>query len=99
LNDHSISTPLADPLRVLTAREVALVLGLHPITVWKWQATGKLPRPIKLARNETVWRAPDIAAWLDQKAQETAQQRLARKRDGSASKPRIAQPRWKPSGE
>jgi prophage regulatory protein len=58
------------------------VLGLHPISVWKWQATGRLPKPIKLGPRKTAWRASDLAAWLDLKEQES-QQRTARERDAA----------------
>jgi prophage regulatory protein len=96
LNDNTITKALADPIRVLSARQVADVLNLHPVTVWVWQSKGKLPRPIKIGPNKTVWRATDIATWLDEKARETAQQRVnARERDGSAMAAQTL-PRWKP---
>jgi excisionase family DNA binding protein len=55
----------ADPLRLLRAREVAELLGIHLITVYRWSREGKLPRPVKLARGHTAWRARDLEALLD----------------------------------
>ncbi len=66
------NTETADPsvavLQHLRAKQLAKLLSIHPITVWHWSRKGKLPRPIKLGPNVTVWRASDIAKWLEGKA-------------------------------
>jgi prophage regulatory protein len=59
---------LTDPLRVLRVDQVARLLSIHPITVWKWSKQGRLPKPIKLGSMTTVWRATDLAKWLESKA-------------------------------
>jgi predicted DNA-binding transcriptional regulator AlpA len=60
-----------DPCRVLRVKEVAVLLGLHPCTVWDWAAAGKLPKAIKISAGRSAWRARDISAWLDRKAAES----------------------------
>jgi prophage regulatory protein len=77
LLDDGDARMCVDRCRVYRVKELASLINLHPITIWRWQATGRLPKPIKLGPHTTVWRASDIAAWLDQKAQEP-QQRLPR---------------------
>jgi prophage regulatory protein len=58
----------ADPLRMMRVGEVATLLQLHPITVFKWSRTGKFPRPVQLGPQTVVWRATDVAAWIEAKA-------------------------------
>lgn len=55
---------LWDLCRLLRVREVALLLGVHEMTIWKWQREGKLPKPIKVGVDVTSWRAVDISEWL-----------------------------------
>lgn len=45
------------------------ILSLVPVgrsTWWRWCAEGKAPKPIKLGAKTTVWKAEDIAAFLEQ---------------------------------
>ena len=58
---------LDDPCRLLRAKEVAALLSIHPITVFRWAASGRLPKPIRLGPATTVWRARDLREWLDRK--------------------------------
>ncbi|HEV3204080.1 MAG TPA: helix-turn-helix domain-containing protein [Gemmataceae bacterium] len=48
----------------LTAREVALVLGISVRTVWRWHAQDKLPPPFRVGRI-IRWRARDLFAFLE----------------------------------
>jgi prophage regulatory protein len=61
---------LFDPCRLLRVHQVALLLGIHEMTVWKWQRVGKMPKPIKVGDNTTAWRATDISEWLAAKVKE-----------------------------
>jgi predicted DNA-binding transcriptional regulator AlpA len=54
----------SDPLQLMRARDVAALLGIHPITVWKWAKAGRMPSPVKLSANVTVWRRQEIEAWI-----------------------------------
>jgi excisionase family DNA binding protein len=50
--------------RLLTAREVAGVLGVSTETVLRWTRAGKLPA-IRLPGGAIRYRAEDVDAWLD----------------------------------
>jgi predicted DNA-binding transcriptional regulator AlpA len=65
-----------DPMRMLRVSRVAELLGVHPMSVWRWVRRGEFPRPIKLAPHVTAWRASDVAAWLDEKRGEQEADRL-----------------------
>ena len=36
-----------------SAADLAKRYHIHPITVWKWSASGQLPKPVKLAPGTT----------------------------------------------
>lgn len=44
---------------------LAKVLDISVVTVWRWSARGKLPKPIKLSERCTVWRAEEIRHWMN----------------------------------
>jgi len=44
---------------------LAKVLGIAVVTVWRWSADGKLPKPVKLSERVTAWRAEDIRDWMN----------------------------------
>jgi predicted DNA-binding transcriptional regulator AlpA len=62
--NFQVPESLFDPCRLLRVRQVALLLSVHEQTIWKWQRTGKIPRPLQIGDNTTAWRAIDIAEWL-----------------------------------
>lgn len=39
---------------------LARLLGIATVTVWRWTANGKLPKPVKLSERVTAWRAEDV---------------------------------------
>lgn len=47
----------------LTAEDVAAVLSVSPRHIWKLNATGAIPAPIRLGR-AVRWRADELRAWL-----------------------------------
>ena len=61
--------------QLLTAREVAELLGIGLRTVWRWTVTGQLPAPVRQGRQGRVvrWRVRDL-------------KRFIRRGDGGASK-------------
>ncbi len=71
------NTETADPsvavLQHLRAKQLAKLLSIHPITVWHWARKGRLPKPIRLGPHTTVWRATDIAAWLEKMAESSTE--------------------------
>ena len=51
---------LVQPDLFYTAKDLARRWRIHPITVWKWSAAGKIPKPAKLGPNTSRWRGRDI---------------------------------------
>lgn len=46
--------------KLLTAREVSELLGIHPRSVWRLASAGDLPKPIRLGQRVVRWRERDI---------------------------------------
>jgi prophage regulatory protein len=61
---------LRDPLRILRDKEVAQLCSVSWPTIWRRAREGKMPKPIKLGKRVTGWRASEIAAWMEAKAKE-----------------------------
>ncbi len=56
--------------RLLSKREVAELLGVHPLTVMRLAAAGDFPRPIKLGRGVQAavrFDEADVKTWLTAK--------------------------------
>ena len=49
---------------LISAKELAAVLGVHRSTIWSWHSAGRVPMPLKLG-GVTRWRADEIRAWLE----------------------------------
>lgn len=58
--------------------DVPAPIPVSPITIWRWVAADKFPKPVKLSGNVTAWRAEDVHAWLDRQATRTPAQGGAR---------------------
>ncbi len=54
-----------DGVTLLTARQVADLLGVHVRSVWRMSHTGQIPLPIRLAERVVRWRLADLQAHLD----------------------------------
>jgi excisionase family DNA binding protein len=49
--------------QLLRDREVAEMLGIHKVTVWRMAASGELPKPVKFGHNSR-WHISDVDAYL-----------------------------------
>jgi len=49
-------------MRYYRAQQLADSLGITRSTVWRWAASGKLPKAIHLSRRVTVWDADQVEA-------------------------------------
>lgn len=56
----------ADPSAPLTvdARRLSVMLGIGLRTLRTWDAAGRLPEPVRIARS-VLWRLDEVRAWLD----------------------------------
>lgn len=44
------------------------MLGVAVVTIWRWTANGRLPKPVKLSERVTAWRVEDIRQWMQEKS-------------------------------
>jgi len=56
-------TNLAAPERLLSVRDLAVLLQVSERAVWSWLASGRLPAAVRVGRL-VRWRASDVEAWL-----------------------------------
>ncbi|MFE8710270.1 MULTISPECIES: helix-turn-helix transcriptional regulator [Aeromonas] len=47
------------------ANTLAPLLGIAVVTLWRWSAAGKIPKPVKLGERVTAWRAEDVRNWMN----------------------------------
>ncbi|MDR2881342.1 MAG: AlpA family phage regulatory protein, partial [Azoarcus sp.] len=40
------------------------ILGVSPATLRRWVEKEQFPRPIRLSKRVSVWRAEDVQAWM-----------------------------------
>ena len=50
--------------RLLSAKEVAIILGCSVRSIWKMTASGRLPEPVRSGQRFVRWRVEDIDAWI-----------------------------------
>lgn len=50
--DNFDTLPAASFVRPTT---VAAIYGVSMATVWRWAASGRIPKPVKLGPNTTAW--------------------------------------------
>ncbi|TVQ30013.1 MAG: helix-turn-helix domain-containing protein [Phycisphaeraceae bacterium] len=55
-------------MALLTAREVADLLGVHVRSVWRMSQTGDIPAPIRLSERVVRWRLADLDLHLQRLA-------------------------------
>lgn len=61
MNEKHETTTVVE--RPLSARELAFILGLHPVTLLKWARQGKLPCH-RLGARKVVFLPREINQWL-----------------------------------
>ena len=63
-------TPATDDRPMLTVRDLAVWLNIHPRTLRRKLSAGELPKPIRLFKRGLRWRRATIEHWLqEQEAQ------------------------------
>jgi predicted DNA-binding transcriptional regulator AlpA len=50
--------------QLLTAREVAALLRIHPRSVWRATSAGDIPKPIRIGPKVVRWRLSDLQAFI-----------------------------------
>ncbi|MFH2002801.1 MAG: helix-turn-helix domain-containing protein [Planctomycetota bacterium] len=49
---------------LLTAQQVASLLGVGVSTLWSWHSAGRIPLPVRIGGKTTRWRVSEIEAWV-----------------------------------
>lgn len=57
-------TPVIDPI-FLRRKQVAKLLNVSTLTLWKWTKKGLFPEPIKLGPNTAGWATRDVYDFLE----------------------------------
>ncbi|WP_392397926.1 helix-turn-helix transcriptional regulator [Ralstonia mojiangensis] len=60
--------PLTLRARLLRLPQVVELVGVKKSTIWKWASEGAFPRPLKLSKGVTVWRAADVLEWIEERS-------------------------------
>jgi len=51
----------------IRAKQTSEILGIGKSTVWRWAASGILPKPTKLSGGVSVWKKSEIIAFAESK--------------------------------
>ncbi|WP_108484562.1 helix-turn-helix transcriptional regulator [Oceaniglobus ichthyenteri] len=60
------------PTIILRLPSVLHITGLSRSTTYAMIAEGNFPRPIKLGKRAVGWKEADVAAWVNNRTQDTA---------------------------
>ena len=55
---------MTDAPLLLDAKSLAATCSTSSATIWRWDAAGKLPQPLRLSTGTTRWRRSDIETWI-----------------------------------
>jgi prophage regulatory protein len=53
-----------DGERLLRIPQLSAILGISRATIYRYIASGKLPKPVKLSARCVAWKASVICAWM-----------------------------------
>ena len=58
---------IASADRIIRQAELAKILGVSSVTLWRWRQNNKFPAPIKLGSGRMIgWRMSSILQWIDE---------------------------------
>jgi predicted DNA-binding transcriptional regulator AlpA len=69
-----------EPDRLIRRKELAGLLGIHVVTLWRWERSGLIPQGIHFGRdgNQIGWIRAEILAWIDSRPRTVIGQDAAR---------------------
>lgn len=73
-SSKSVNSLSPSAKHLLSAKEVARVLGIGERTVWRHRQAGQLPPPL-IVGGRTLWHRPDIEEWIREQKRAAAHQR------------------------
>jgi len=80
-----IITTMSERL-LLSAREVAEIIPLHPDSILRLHRLGKFPRAVKVGLRKLCWRREQIEAWLLRSQRRQLRQSEQKRRNGGAGR-------------
>lgn len=60
---HPELPSLREPALLLPARQAAALCGVSTATWWRWDASGRIPAPVRLSAGCVRWRRAELAEW------------------------------------
>jgi prophage regulatory protein len=57
-------SPSDDGERLLRISQLTAILGISRATIYRYIASGKLPKPVKLSARCVAWKASVISGWM-----------------------------------
>ncbi len=58
---------MASGIDIIRTAELVKRLNVSRSTLWRWQAEGKFPKPVKMGARAFGYRIADVEAWLNEK--------------------------------
>lgn len=66
MNEAHATNPHILPMGgYIRAKALAPLLGISVVTLWRWSASGKIPKPVKLSERVTAWWMEDVRNWMN----------------------------------
>lgn len=53
--------------------QVLIYIPVSAATLWRWCRDGRFPKPFKLTKRVTAWRAEDVQMWIKNKSKHEEQ--------------------------
>ena len=50
---------------LITKKAVARKLNISPSTVYRWSKDGRMPEPISIGPNKTLWIEEEVTNWIN----------------------------------
>ena len=50
---------------ILRVADVVGLLKISRATLWRWQRSGRFPKPVRLGPNSIGWHDSEVRAWLE----------------------------------
>lgn len=55
--------------KCLRMRAVTQIIGVSPVTIYRYMRDGNFPNQIKIGKRAVAWRASEIDAWIKSREQ------------------------------
>ena len=52
--------------QLLRVKDVASIMKLSPVSIWRLAKEGKIPKPVKIGDSSSRWKHSEIKAFLEQ---------------------------------